>query len=153
MKEQLESAIKGLDEMRISFKTKKENLVIEIYELQKRLGSLEEEEEKELQEAQHRITNLSNRMEEEAVGRPSSTDTRKQLEASLECPICLEICWPPKHILQCVEGHLICGECAISPELKVCPQCRVNLAGGQGLSRCRALEELACKAFPNAEQQ
>ena len=43
MKEQLESAIKGLEEMRISFKTKKENLVIEIYELQKRLGSLEED--------------------------------------------------------------------------------------------------------------
>jgi hypothetical protein len=32
--------------------------------------------------------------------------TRKELEASLECPVCLEICRPPKHIMQCPEGHL-----------------------------------------------
>ena len=132
MKEQLESAIKGLDKMRISFSTRKEILVIEISELQKRLGSMEKEEKKELQEAQHRITNLSDRMEVEAAGRqtPSPTDTRKHLEVSLECPVCLEICLPPKHIMQCVQGHLICGQCAASPQLNVCPQCGVNLANG-----------------------
>jgi hypothetical protein len=31
---------------------------------------------------------------------------RKELESSLDCPVCLEFCKPPTHILQCPEGHL-----------------------------------------------
>ena len=40
----------------------------------------------------------------------------------------------------------MCGDCAERPELEICPQCRVVLAGR--LSRNRALEELPGKPFP-----
>ena len=43
----------------------------------------------------------------------------------------------------------MCGDCAERPELEICPQCRVVLAGR--LSRNRALEELARKTFPQEE--
>ena len=44
----------------------------------------------------------------------------------------------------------MCGDCAERPELEICPQCRVVLAGR--LSRNRALEELARKTFPREEE-
>jgi len=49
-------------------------------------------------------------------------------------------------VWQCPEGHIICGSCADRPELLVCPQCRVSLAGM--LSRNRALEDLSRRTFP-----
>ena len=45
----------------------------------------------------------------------------------------------------------MCGDCAERPELEICPQCRVVLAGR--LSRNRALEELARKTFPYEEEE
>ena len=44
----------------------------------------------------------------------------------------------------------MCGDCAERPELEICPQCRVVLAGR--LSRNRALEELARKTFSYEEE-
>ena len=40
----------------------------------------------------------------------------------------------------------MCQYCADRPELTICPQCRVPLAGQ--MSRNRALEELARRTFP-----
>merc|ERR1719178_187452 len=60
----------------------------------------------------------------------------------LECPVCLELAWPPKKIYQCREGHIICEECKGNPALKVCPMCRIPLANNP-TSRNRQLEELA----------
>jgi len=60
----------------------------------------------------------------------------------LECPVCLELAWPPKKIYQCREGHIICEECKSNPALKVCPMCRIPLANNL-TSRNRQLEELA----------
>jgi len=60
----------------------------------------------------------------------------------LECPVCLELAWPPKKIFQCREGHIICEECKANPALKVCPMCRIPLANNL-TSRNRQLEELA----------
>ena len=45
----------------------------------------------------------------------------------------------------------MCGDCAERPELEICPQCRVVLAGR--LSRNRALEQLARKTFPREEEE
>ena len=42
----------------------------------------------------------------------------------LECPVCLEIAWPPKKIFQCREGHIVCDSCKANPQLKNCPMCR-----------------------------
>ena len=68
------------------------------------------------------------------------------LEELLLCPVCLDIAKPPLQVWQCPEGHIICGSCADRPELLVCPQCRVSLAGM--LSRNRALEDLSRRTFP-----
>jgi hypothetical protein len=41
-----------------------------------------------------------------------------------ECPVCLDVCKPPKQIMQCPEGHIMCKTCADNPQMKICPQCR-----------------------------
>jgi len=67
----------------------------------------------------------------------------ESIRSCLECPICLEICKPPTQVWQCPEGHILCGSCSAKPEVLICPQCRVELAGR--LSRNRVLEEMARK--------
>ncbi len=41
--------------------------------------------------------------------------------------MCLDVCKPPKKIMQCPEGHVVCKSCADNPHLKICPQCRSSL--------------------------
>jgi len=60
----------------------------------------------------------------------------------LECPVCLELAWPPKRIYQCKEGHIICDTCKANPNLRNCPMCRIPLAANL-TSRNRQLEALA----------
>ena len=60
----------------------------------------------------------------------------------LECPVCLELAWPPRKIYQCREGHIVCDQCKANPALKLCPMCRIPLASNL-TSRNRQLEELA----------
>merc|ERR1712190_99643 len=60
----------------------------------------------------------------------------------LECPVCLELAWPPKKIFQCREGHIICDTCKANPNLKTCPMCRISFSNNL-TSRNRSLEELA----------
>lgn len=66
----------------------------------------------------------------------------KSAQLLLECPVCLELAWPPKRIFQCREGHIICETCKSNPHLKVCPMCRIPFASNF-TSRNRQLEELA----------
>ena len=44
----------------------------------------------------------------------------KEKEEHLECPVCLETAEAP--IFTCQEMHLICANCR--PKLKECPECR-----------------------------
>lgn len=60
----------------------------------------------------------------------------------LECPVCLELAWPPKKIFQCREGHIVCDTCKANPNLKTCPMCRISFSNNL-TSRNRSLEELA----------
>jgi len=60
----------------------------------------------------------------------------------LECPVCLEIAWPPKKIFQCREGHIVCDSCKANPQLKNCPMCRTPFSSHL-ISRNRSLEEVA----------
>ena len=46
----------------------------------------------------------------------------------LECPVCLELAWPPKKIFQCREGHIVCDTCKANPNLKTCPMCRISFS-------------------------
>ena len=43
----------------------------------------------------------------------------------LECPICFEIPFHPRTVLQCTDGHCICSECR--KKVKNCPECRQEL--------------------------
>ena len=57
----------------------------------------------------------------------------------LECPICLEIPYPPTKIFQCEQGHIFC-EVWKNKGLQFCPECRVELDGT--LIRNRRLEDV-----------
>jgi len=66
----------------------------------------------------------------------------KSTYSLLECPVCLELAWPPKRIYQCREGHIVCDVCKSNPNLRNCPMCRIPFATNF-TSRNRQLEELA----------
>lgn len=68
-------------------------------------------------------------------------DERSEIEAELECPVCLEISRPP--IYQCGEGHIVCSKC--KPLLKCCCQCESRYSDPP--IRCRFAEKLAAKYF------
>ncbi|CAA2987715.1 E3 ubiquitin- ligase SINAT2-like [Olea europaea subsp. europaea] len=53
----------------------------------------------------------------------------------LECPICMNIMYPPIH--QCSNGHTLCSKC--KSKVRSCPICRQEL----GNIRCLALERVA----------
>ena len=54
-----------------------------------------------------------------------------------ECPVCLEDMGPGVAIWQCVNGHLICGDCRVRT-FHVCGECRSR----EGyVSRSRRLED------------
>ena len=64
----------------------------------------------------------------------------RQTEEVPECPICLESLSPPRHIYQCLEGHLVCGDCR--GKVAACSECR-HEAGYQ--ARNRALEQIIAR--------
>ncbi|XP_047309218.1 putative E3 ubiquitin-protein ligase SINAT1 [Impatiens glandulifera] len=66
-------------------------------------------------------------------GMESSSNAVNEL---LECPVCLNIMYPPIH--QCPNGHTICFQCKAKVE-NCCPICRQEL----GNIRCVALEKVA----------
>jgi len=70
---------------------------------------------------------------------------RSEIEAELECPVCLEISRPP--IYQCPEGHLICSAC--KPLLKACCLCEAKFTDPP--IRCRFAEKLAARYFKGEE--
>jgi len=73
---------------------------------------------------------------------PPARSLPKSTYALLECPVCLELAWPPKRIYQCREGHIVCDVCKSNPNLRNCPMCRIPFATNF-TSRNRQLEELA----------
>jgi len=72
---------------------------------------------------------------------------RSEIEAELECPVCLEISRPP--IYQCPEGHLVCSAC--KPLLKACCQCDTKYTDPP--IRCRFAEKLAARYFKDDEDK
>ena len=56
--------------------------------------------------------------------------SHKQIpDPDFDCPVCLDTMAPPKKILECERGHLICEDCMKRPEIKTCPTCRGPLRG------------------------
>merc|ERR1719234_1454903 len=73
---------------------------------------------------------------------PPDKEDGVDIEAELECPICLELSRPP--IYQCPEGHIICSQCR--PKVTRCPVCRFVFHGTPAI-RNRYIERLAMKYF------
>jgi len=59
-----------------------------------------------------------------------------------ECPVCLELLLPPMRIMQCSNGHLVCGTCEAKVELTCCPTCRQGFTG-----RATAMEQHLATLF------
>ena len=59
-----------------------------------------------------------------------------------ECPMCLEKLMPPKTIMQCGSGHIVCQTCESRPELTNCPKCRQAFTG-----RAIAMEQYIATLF------
>ena len=85
----------------------------------------------------------------------SYKDSKRELERHLskltskpevlpcpECPVCYESMRPPARILQCVNGHLTCVDCAKKVERFDCPTCKQEFAG-----RATAMEQFLRTLF------
>lgn len=44
-----------------------------------------------------------------------------------ECPVCFNPISPPKRMFQCMDGHVVCGDC--KPNIRICPTCRGAMGG------------------------
>ena len=77
---------------------------------------------------------------------PSGYIDRTQMMKLFECPVCLEVAWPPVKIYQCMQGHIICDTCKAHPQMGNCPICR-QLLSQKSMSRNLALENLALAIF------
>ena len=65
------------------------------------------------------------------------TNSIKEKENDLECPVCLEIATIP--IYSCQESHLICSTCR--PKVVECPECRIEYRDNGVLRRHRYAEK------------
>jgi len=61
----------------------------------------------------------------------NSTDNQNNIHhqtfnpESVRCTVCWEI--PQPHVLQCIQGHILCDCCFSRPELVTCPECMAPL--------------------------
>jgi len=68
--------------------------------------------------------------------KPEEMEFSQEVKDQLECPVCLELMYPPIKIFQCGQGHALCGRCR--PKCRNCPTCR-----GPFIGRATVLEKLA----------
>ncbi|KDR22750.1 E3 ubiquitin-protein ligase sina [Zootermopsis nevadensis] len=65
------------------------------------------------------------------VAADSASELRKILRNILECPVCYELLRPP--VLQCLNGHSLCGNCMARLNGSTCPICRGKMEGSRNL--------------------
>ena len=92
------------------------------------------------------LTSLASSSREPEVRRSEVRPELSSLECELECCLCGKVCLPPRHILQCPEGDLLCQDCKERGLPPSCPACRCTLAP-ELLSRNKVLENIARKYF------
>ena len=46
-----------------------------------------------------------------------------------ECYVCYEELKPPRQILTCSNGHLVCSSCVSEMQQKTCGECRADIHG------------------------
>lgn len=59
-----------------------------------------------------------------------------QLEKIMMCPICLDTLTKP--IVQCANGHNMCGNCILANSIQQCPTCRGSMTN----TRCYQMEQM-----------
>jgi len=121
---------KDIEQVTSAHQTKLEELRAELSEIDKKSSA-------------HCVVRSNGQREEESS---LPEDERSEVEAELECPVCLELSQPP--IYQCPEGHIVCSAC--KPLLKTCPQCDTKYTDPP--IRCRFAEKLAQKYFKKDEE-
>ena len=57
------------------------------------------------------------------AGAPIPNDPLPNSE-DLDCPVCFELMAPPRKIVSCHNGHLLCSVCKACPRIQSCPLCR-----------------------------
>jgi len=162
-KEQMTQLLTDINSERIQFRRKqigerekfneKQRLEMEEFQMeaQIRQDKIELElaaKEKEVEESERNVINyeqtlivLRARQEHLAIDplAPKKTDEpefSQDVKDQLECPVCLELMYPPIKIFQCAQGHALCGRCR--PKCRNCPTCR-----GPMIGRATVLEKLA----------
>jgi len=98
-------------------------------------------------EFEHDKYNLKNRIcETKSIMKSLKLNFAKMTTSPIancpECPICFDSFRPPKKLVQCVNGHLLCLECRQKPQVQECPTCREQLTG-----RATAYEQLLNQMF------
>ena len=144
-----------LEKTRANLQNQSKKMEEEIAEVEKKsqvlkaeLMRYKNEEENKIKALTLEVNELGYELDRKIIGRVSGED----VASCLECPVCLDLCKPPREIWQCPEGHIMCELCANRPEMRNCSQCRMTLSQ-ENLSRNRALEELARKTLPPVEEE
>jgi len=92
------------------------------------------EEDKELEKLRDQKKELNRHL--------SKLSAKPEVLPCPECPVCYESMKPPVRILQCVNGHLVCTDCAKRMERHICPTCKQKFAG-----RATAMEQFLRQLF------
>jgi len=141
------------EKMKLEVKSRAKELENHYTEEKEKIAHLEREIEKfKLEEGEKikdfvkEIQELSQTLDEKGTSKVKYGELR----SFFECPVCLDSC--RDKIWQCLEGHILCHQCAERKELKKCPQCKVPFSTNP-LSRNRVLENLAGKILPPAPRE
>jgi len=81
-----------------------------------------------------------------AQKKPEEPEFSQEVKEELECPVCLELMYPPIKIFQCGQGHALCGRCR--PKCRNCPTCRGPIIG-----RATVLEKLAQSLLKDKDKE
>jgi len=162
-REQMSQLLTDINSERIQFRRKqigerekfneKQRLEMEEFQREAQIRQDEVElelaaKEKEVEESERNVTNyeqtlivLRARQEHLAIDplapkKPEEPGFSQDVKDQLECPVCLELMYPPIKIFQCAQGHALCGRCR--PKCRNCPTCR-----GPMIGRATVLEKLA----------
>jgi len=126
-----------MDEFQREAQIRQDQIELDLAEKEKEV----EESEKNILNFQQTIRVLIARQEHLAINplaekKPKEAEYPQDVKEQLECPVCLELMYPPLKIFQCSQGHALCGKCR--PKCKNCPTCRGPIIG-----RATVLEHLA----------
>ena len=146
LKRQIGEDRRELNELQNSFDREEKELLekfqregTEISEQSRELEKLSEKQD-EIRQKRQRMTRSVSSKElavarlEMVLNQVAGPDQERKQPRELECPVCLEMMYPPARIWQCAANHLICGACRERIENYNCPTCRTQPIFGRAVS-------------------